>query len=140
MLRRMFSGYGISVNGVNFAMALRDGLIFRVNDETVARYEAEGSAPFQYQSKNKTVVVKSYWHVPERLYDDPDELAAWARAALTAAQRASAKKPAKRKKAAGSAKTETSKILKPKTGAKKPDGTIAARVKQPKLRRARQAT
>ena len=29
----------------------------------------------------------SYRRMPERLYDDPDELATWARAALAAAQR-----------------------------------------------------
>jgi hypothetical protein len=28
----------------------------------------------------------SYWRLPDRLYDDPDELAAWARAALAVAR------------------------------------------------------
>jgi len=32
--------------------------------------------------------VGSYWQLPERLYDDPEELTGWARAALAAAQRA----------------------------------------------------
>ncbi len=74
-LRRMFSGYGVSADGVNFAMALRGGLIFRVDDRTVARYEAENAKPFQYDTMKKTVVVSSYRHLPERLYDDPEELA-----------------------------------------------------------------
>jgi DNA transformation protein len=39
----------------------------------------------------------SYWRAPDRLYVDPDELAAWARDALAAAQR-SARKAAKRKR------------------------------------------
>ncbi len=96
-LRRMFSGYGVAADGVNFAMVLRDGLIFRVDEFAAAKYEAEGSRPFQYDTKSKTVVVKSYWHLPERLYDDPEELAVWAREAVAAAQRAAAKKPKKRK-------------------------------------------
>jgi len=79
-LRRMFSGYGITAEGVNFAMALRDGIIFRVDDLTVSRFEAEGALPFQYQTKARTVVVKSYRRLPERLYDDPEELADWAEA------------------------------------------------------------
>ena len=87
-LRRMFSGYGIAVDGVNFALALRAGIIFRVDDQTLPKYEAEGSQPFQYQTSKKSVVVSSYWHVPERLYDDPEEWAVWAREALGAAQRA----------------------------------------------------
>ena len=102
-LRRMFSGYGVTADGVNFAMALGGGLIFRADELTVAKYEAEGSKPFQYDTKTKTVVVKSYWHVPERLYDDPEELAIWARDAVAAAQRAATKKPKKRKLATAAA-------------------------------------
>jgi DNA transformation protein len=98
VIRRMFSGYGIVVDGVNFAMSLRAGLIFRVDDLTAARYDAEGLGPFQYQTRNKTVVVKSYRHIPERLYDDPEELAVWAREAVGAAQRAKAGKVAKARK------------------------------------------
>jgi DNA transformation protein len=98
VLRRMFSGYGIVADGVNFAMALRAGLIFRVDDFTVARYEAEGAKPFQYDTRNKTIVVKTYRHLPERLYDDPEELAVWAREAVEAAKRAAAKKSAVKKR------------------------------------------
>ena len=94
-LRKMFSGFGISVDGVNFAMALRAGLIFRADDRTIPRFEAEDAGPFQYNTSKKTVTVASYWHVPERLLDDPDEIADWARDALGAAQRAALKKRSK---------------------------------------------
>lgn len=107
-LRRMFSGYGIVADGVNFAMSLRAGLIFRVDDLTVGRYEAEGLKPFQYQTRDKTVIVKSYRHLPERLYDDPEELAVWAREAAGAAQRAKSRKSAR----AGKRKNKTMKISK----------------------------
>jgi len=99
VLRRMFSGYGIVSDGVNFAMALRAGIIFRVDDLTIPRYEAEGAKPFQYETRKKTVVVKSYRHLPERLYYDPEELAAWAREAVGAAKRAAAKKSGVKKRA-----------------------------------------
>jgi DNA transformation protein len=36
--------------------------------------------------------------VPERLFDDPDEMVAWARAALAAGRRAAAKKKKPRRK------------------------------------------
>lgn len=98
VLRRMFSGYGIVADGVNFAMALKAGIIFRVDDLTIARYEAEGAKPFQYNTRNKTIVVKSYRHLPERLYDDPEELAVWAREAVEAAKRAAAKKSGVKKR------------------------------------------
>jgi DNA transformation protein len=91
-IRRMFSGFGISADGTNFALALRGGLYLRADEHSIARFEAEGSKPFQYQTKARTVTIASYWQLPERLYDDPDELAGWARAALVAAQRAALRK------------------------------------------------
>ena len=97
-IRRMFSGFGFSADGTNFGLALRGGLYLRADDQTIPRFEAEGSKPFQYQTKTKTVTVGSYWQLPERLYDDPEELTVWARAALVAAQRAALRKPAKAKK------------------------------------------
>ena len=91
-IRPMFSGFGISADGINFAMALRAGLYFRADDQTIPQFEAEGSKPFQYQTRAKTVTVNSYWQLPARLFDDPEELTGWARAALAAAQRAAVKK------------------------------------------------
>jgi DNA transformation protein len=73
-IRRMFSGFGISADGTNFALALRGGLYLRADEQTVAQFEAEGSKPFSYQTRAKTVTVGSYWQLPERLYDDPLEL------------------------------------------------------------------
>jgi DNA transformation protein len=109
-IRRMFSGFGISADGINFALALRGGLYFRADEQTIPRFEAEGSKPFSYQTKAKTVTVGSYWQLPERLYDDPEELTVWARAALAAAQRAALRKRPRAKKAAKKAvKKERSK-------------------------------
>jgi DNA transformation protein len=99
-IRRMFSGYGISVDGTNFALALRAGLYFRADEETIPQFEAEGSKPFQYQTRAKTVTVNSYWQLPARLFDDPEQLSGWARAALAAAQRAALRKRPKPRKPA----------------------------------------
>lgn len=101
-IRRMFSGYGISADGTNFALSLRAGLYFRADDETIPQFEAEGSKPFQYQTRAKTVTVNSYWQLPARLFDDSEELASWARAALAAAHRAALRKRPKKPKAAKS--------------------------------------
>jgi DNA transformation protein and related proteins len=118
-MRRMFSGYGISADGVNFAMSLRSGLYFRADEVTIPRFEAEGCGPFHYQTSAKTVTVNSYWQLPARLFDDPEELSEWARAALGAAQRAALKKrpkkrskPKKPAKAAAKTKTKTTKAKK----------------------------
>jgi DNA transformation protein len=127
-LRRMFSGFGISVDGTNFALALRAGLYFRADEQTVPQFLAEGSKPFQYQQRStaKVVTVNSYWELPARLFDDQEELAGWARAALAAAQRAALRKRPKRprksereKQARKKAKVPAKKAVTKKTAAKK---------------------
>ncbi len=119
-IRRMFSGYGISADGTNFALALRAGLYFRADEVTIPQFEAEGSKPFSYQTRARTVTVNSYWQLPARLFDDTEELSTWARAALAAAQRAALKKrPKARKGAKKSAKTAATKKAAPKKAAVK---------------------
>jgi DNA transformation protein and related proteins len=119
-LRRMFSGYGISADGTNFALALRAGLYFRADEATIPQFQAEGSKPFQYQQRStaKVVTVNSYWELPARLFDDSEGLSGWARAALAAAQRAALRKrPRTRKKAKTAARKVTNK--RPSTKKKK---------------------
>jgi DNA transformation protein and related proteins len=119
-IRPMFSGFGISVDGVNFAMALRAGLYFRADEITIPQFEAEGSRPFQYQTRAKTVSVNSYWQLPARLFDDTEELSRWARAALGAAQRAALKKrPRAKKPARGKTKAVVRKFTAKPTTRKK---------------------
>jgi len=132
-IRRMFSGFGISADGTNFALALRGGLYLRADQETIPRFEAEGSKPFQYQTRAKTVTVNSYWQLPERLYDDPEDLTVWARASLAAAQRAALRKRPKAKKAVASkgvAKKPAPKKVAPKRAAKKTVKTKARKTKK----------
>jgi DNA transformation protein and related proteins len=123
-IRRMFSGYGISVDGINFALSLRAGLYFRADDETIPRFEAEGSKPFSYQTSTRSVTVASYWQLPARLFDDTEELSEWARAALGAAQRAALKKRARKPRKAK--KTQAG-----KTQAKAEDAASAKTTKLP---------
>jgi DNA transformation protein and related proteins len=116
-IRRMFSGFGISTDGINFALALRGGIYLRADEQTIAHFEAEGARPFQYQTRAKTVTVNSYWQLPERLYDDPQALTDWARAALAAAQRAALRKrPRARKKARAGSATARKPAAKKKPG------------------------
>lgn len=105
-IRRMFSGYGISADGTNFALALRGGLYLRADDASIPDFEQEGCTPFAYQTRAKTVTVRSYWQLPERLYDDPGELARWARTALAAAERAALAKPRKPRSRSGTSGAE----------------------------------
>jgi DNA transformation protein len=91
-LKRMFSGASVYCDGVIFGLILRDVLHFKVDDGNRASYEMEGMTPFSYEARGKTVRVGAYWRVPERLLDEPEEMLAWARAALAAGRRATADK------------------------------------------------
>ena len=92
-VRRMFGGAGIFCDGVMFALVLDDTLYFKADDSNRCAFEAEGSAPFSYATKNGRNTIMSYWRCPDRLFDDPDEMAAWARQALAAARRSASSKP-----------------------------------------------
>ena len=86
-VRRMFGGAGIYADGTMFAL-VADGVIYLKADElSTPAFERENLPPFTYETKDGRRGVMSYRRMPERLYDDPDELATWAHAALAAAQR-----------------------------------------------------
>lgn len=101
-VRRVFSGFGVYADEVCFSLYLRGELYLKADAETAPRFAAEGSTPFSYAQarSGKVIVVNSYWRLPERLYDDPEELAQWARIALGVA-RAGAVVKARRTSKAG---------------------------------------
>ena len=86
-VRRMFGGAGIYADGTMFAL-VADGVIYlKADEQNVPAFEREQLEPFTYATKDGRRGVMSYRRMPDRLYDDPDELATWARAALAAAGR-----------------------------------------------------
>jgi DNA transformation protein len=106
-VKRMFGGAGLYADGLMFGLEF-DGVIYlRVDAASIPDFEREGSAPFVYPlAKRRPGHASShFWRLPERLYDDPDELATWAGRALAIAQsrkstpRAPAPKKAPAKKA-----------------------------------------
>src|SRR5450432_1556113 len=93
-MRRMFGKTGVFCDGVMFGMVTENTLYFRVDDQNRVTFkEAESSPPLNYAKQGSTIDL-SFWRVPERLFDEPDELVAWARAALAAAHRVAAKRTA----------------------------------------------
>jgi DNA transformation protein len=85
VLKRMFGGYGVFLDGLMFGLVTGGQLYFKTGEADRATFEAEGSGPFTYTKKGGPAVLTSYWQAPERLLDEPDELVAWARQANRAA-------------------------------------------------------
>lgn len=86
-IRRMFGGAGVFRDGLMFGLIADDVLYFKVDDASRAAFEAEECAPFTYVKKGKPSSM-NYYRVPERLYDDDEEMCEWARAAYSTALRA----------------------------------------------------
>jgi DNA transformation protein len=104
-VRRMFGGAGLFAEGLMFGLVFDGAIFLKVDDACIPDFEREGSVPFVYtRAKSPGRVGRhslSYWRLPERLYDDPDELVSWAKRAFGVAER---RKKAPRKRVRPSAK------------------------------------
>ena len=86
VVRRMFGGEGLFRDGLMFAIVHEDRLYFKTSEDSRKAFIAEGTGPLFWKFRNAEGVLTSYYELPDRLYDDPEELAEWARAAFTVAQ------------------------------------------------------
>ncbi|WFU16077.1 TfoX/Sxy family protein [Bradyrhizobium sp. CB3481] len=89
-MRRMFGKTGVFCDGVMFAVVANNTLYLRVDDENKETFkEAEAYPPLSYEKGGDTIDL-SFWRIPERLFDEPEEFVVWARVALAAAHRVAA--------------------------------------------------
>ena len=90
-VKRLFGGAGVYCEGLMFALVFDGAIFLKVDEASIPDFEREGSRPFVYtRAKSPGRVGRhslSYWRLPERLYDDPEELAVWAARALAIAER-----------------------------------------------------
>jgi DNA transformation protein len=138
--RRMFGGFGISTDGLTFALLVDLGqgqtLWLKADDETRAQLEAAGCAPFIYLAKGKPMRL-NYYSAPADAMESPQLMAQWARLSLACALRARAAKavrarPAKKSTANRGSKAAATAPASPK--ARRPE---AAAVKPKASRKSR---
>jgi DNA transformation protein and related proteins len=79
-LRRFFGGEGIYAGDIMIGMIFGDIIYFKTDEETRKPFLAARTKPFTFKKGGETVVT-GWYALPDRLYDEPDELAEWARAA-----------------------------------------------------------
>ena len=104
-MRRMFGKTGVFCDGLMLGMVTDNTLYFRVDDHNRDAFqEAASFRPLNYRKQGETIDL-AFWRAPERLFDEPDELVAWARIALEAARRVAARRTGSTK-----AKIKTSRI------------------------------
>jgi DNA transformation protein len=91
-MRRMFGKTGVFCGGLMFGMVTEDTFYVRVDDHNREVFkEAASTPPLSYEKRGRSIDL-SFWRVPERLLDEPDELVTWARSALAAARRVAAER------------------------------------------------
>ena len=93
--RRMFGGWGISVEGMNIALIAYDTLYLKTNAGTVATWLAAGGEPFAFEMKG-TLKEMRYHTPPAEALESPRLMEPWARLALEAA--VAARQPVKNKR------------------------------------------
>lgn len=82
-VRRLFSGAGLYSADVIFGIYFRGCLYFKVDATTADDFLARGAEPF---CPRPGQTLGRYYEVPADVADDDDELIAWARRAIAAAQ------------------------------------------------------
>lgn len=80
--RRLFSGYGVYHEHVQFALIVRDRLYFRADEHSRSLYIAKHMAAFLPEAAQDS----SFFQVPEDVLNNPAELHYWMRIAVEAAQ------------------------------------------------------
>lgn len=96
-LRRFFGGEGICSGEIMFGMIFSERIYFKTDERTREAFLAEGCEPFTFEKGNETIVT-GWYALPDRLYDDPEELANWVKraCAVAAASKTVTKKQRKR--------------------------------------------
>lgn len=80
-VRNMFGGAGVYADGVMFGLIADETLYLNTDENSARAFAAEGMCAFTYEPEGKAPVVMSYWEVPPRLLEEPEELTTWAREA-----------------------------------------------------------
>lgn len=90
--RRMFGGFGLFLDGLMFALIVKEQLYFKVDDASRPTFTAHGLGPFTYEARGKRQSV-GYYEAPAEVFDAPAAMLEWARPAFACALRAANKKP-----------------------------------------------
>jgi DNA transformation protein len=84
-VRPMFGSEGLFSDGLMFAIVYEERLYFKTSEESRQAFIAEGTGPLYYKFKTAEGILTSYYELPDRLYDNPEELAEWSRVAFSVA-------------------------------------------------------
>jgi DNA transformation protein and related proteins len=123
--KRMFGGWGISVDGVTMAVIAdlsklgnmqgeaSEKLYLKVDETTKAQFEAAGGVRFEMETKDGKTMGMNYYTTPDDTMESPDAMRPWARLALQVALEAKAISTAKAKPKVAKTTKTPKKTIKP---------------------------
>jgi len=88
--RRMFGGVGLYIGEHFVALIANDVLYLKADATAQPAFQAAGSQPFGYATRDGRRTVMAYWSAPEAAMESPAQMRPWAVLALDSALRAAA--------------------------------------------------
>ena len=86
-IRPMFGVGGLFCNETMFAIVAEERIFLKTDEASRGAFLREKAAPFVYRARDGGEIVTSYYELPARLFDEPDEAVDWARQAYELALR-----------------------------------------------------
>jgi len=86
-VRRTFNFHGLFRDGTIFGLVADERVFLKTDVQSRQPFETAGSTPFCYRARDGSEVATSYYELPARFYNEPEEAAAWAQAAYEVALR-----------------------------------------------------
>ena len=80
-LRRMFDFDALFCGDTIFGVVIDERVFLKTDNKSRDMFLAEGSGSFTYATRNGREIVTSYYELPARLFEQPEEAAIWARKA-----------------------------------------------------------
>jgi DNA transformation protein len=80
-VRRVFGFWGLYLGETMFGLVADERIYLKADAAGRALFEREGSAALSYVAQNGERHITSYWEIPGRLIDEPEEVIVWARQA-----------------------------------------------------------
>ncbi len=100
-IRRVFNFDGLYHRGVIFGLVANERVCLKTDATSRAAFEKERCGPMCYRARDGSDVAMSYYELPARLYDDPAEVAQWARTAYEIALQSPTTKRKRQKRIRG---------------------------------------
>lgn len=93
--KSMFSGHGLFLDGICFALVTHDTVFLKVDDRNRPEFERAGMGPFRPWADRDTALV-TFYEAPASVVKDARKFTAWSAKALGAAREYRAKKKPKK--------------------------------------------